>query len=92
MLGWQGPREHSSPSGAGEVVGEVSPCWHLCQEDKEASGGLRCIHTFRTSSVLELFAGLRNPSLEWPIANICYSVVRLYFQENFEMYVKELYV
>lgn len=30
----------SSPSGAGEVVGEVPPCWGLCQEDEEASGGL----------------------------------------------------
>lgn len=84
------------------MVGEgppPPPCWHLCQEDKEASGGLGCIHTFRTSSVLELFAGLRNPSLEWPVASICYSVVRFYFQENFEiklftlfqeLYVKEL--
>lgn len=49
--------------------------------------------------MLELFAGLRNPLLEWPVANICYSVVRFYFQENFEiklftlfqeLYVKEL--
>lgn len=32
--------QHSSPSGAGEVIGEVPLCWRLCQEDEEASGDL----------------------------------------------------